>query len=61
MERRSKRTAFKEGNNDVIEVEDSNAEIDIMGDNEQPSCKKAKKVKKEDGSIEISISTTGKC
>ena len=61
MERRSKRTALKEGNNDSSEGHQQDAEVNIMEDNEQPSSKKAKTLEKEEDSKETSSPTSGKC
>ena len=61
MERRSKRTALKEGNNDFSDEQQQEVGINILEANEQPSTKKAKKPENEEDSIEISSPKSGKC
>ena len=60
MERRSKRTALKEGSDDSVEDQNVNLETIPVADTEEPTSKRARTAKEQDSDVEMSIPVSGK-
>ena len=59
-ERRSKRTALKESDNDAIEENEQGTQMDILESNLHPLSKKAKTLEKKQDDRETSTQPSGK-
>ena len=59
MERRSKRTALKEGSDDSVEDQNVNMETIEVADIEEPTSKRAKTVKETGSDVEMSVPVLG--
>ena len=60
MERRSKRTALKEGSDDSVDDQGINMEVIQVAETQEPTSKRAKTAKETGSDAEISIPVSGK-